>query len=101
VVRASEGTPAINSQALWERRAGVVRASAVRIPPVQTLVHYPRAGDLQAVASRGFRAGAERKVRAPTGSMLANGEARRRDGKCNRKQTAGLLRRAGKGERVR
>ena len=28
---------------------------------------------------------AGRKVRAPTGSMLANGEARRRDGKCNRK----------------
>jgi len=70
VVRASEGTP-------------------FRISKQQTLLHYPRAGELQAVALRGFRAGAERKVRTPTGSMLANGEARRRDGKCNRKQTAG------------
>jgi len=33
--------------------------------------------------------------------MLANGEAWRRDGKCNREQTAGALRSAGKGERVR
>ncbi len=29
-----------------------------------------------------------RKVRTPTGSMLANGKARRRDGKCSREQTA-------------
>jgi hypothetical protein len=34
------------------------------------------------------REAAERKVRTPTGSMLANGEARRRDGKCHREQTA-------------
>lgn len=47
-------------------------------------VYWRGAGELQAVASRGPRAGAERKVRAPTGSRLANGEARRRDGKCNR-----------------
>ncbi len=39
-------------------------------------------------ASAGWAGG--RKVRTPTGSMLANGEAWRRDGKCNREQTAGL-----------
>jgi len=33
--------------------------------------------------------------------MLANGEARRRDGKCNREQTAGTLAGSGKGETVR
>jgi len=33
--------------------------------------------------------------------MLANGEAWRRDGKCNREQTAGIFRDVGKGERVR
>jgi hypothetical protein len=62
------------------------------------------AGELQAVAAERF-AVPERKVRAPTGSMLANGEARRRDGQCNRKDTAGSVllreRRAGKGEMVR
>lgn len=55
-------------------------------------------GGTEAVAPR--RAG-ERKVRTPTGGMLANGEARRRDGKCNREQTAGTLAGSGKGERVR
>ena len=61
-----------------------------------------------AALSRGFaRAGVGRKVRTPTGSMLANGEAWRRDGKCNRKQTAGIPiggdtgLGVGKGERVR
>jgi hypothetical protein len=57
-------------------------------------------GELQAVAPFG-----ERKVRTPTSSMLANGEARRRDGKCNRKDTAAaiILRDGGcgKGEMVR
>jgi len=41
-------------------------------------------GEPQTVAPFG-----ERKVRTPTSSMLANGEARRRDGKCNREETAG------------
>ena len=39
------------------------------------------AGEVQAVAPS---FGEGRKVRTPTGSMLANGQARRRDGKCNR-----------------
>src|SRR5438270_13181544 len=34
------------------------------------------------------RGNASRKVRTLTGSRLANGQARRRDGKCNREQTA-------------
>jgi len=40
-----------------------------------------RTGELLAVAPA---FGWGRKVRTPTGGMLANGEARRRDGKCNR-----------------
>jgi len=63
-------------------------------------MRYPGAvGELQVVAPPVLPGG--RKVRAPTGSMLANGEARRRDGKCNREQTAWGLRASGKGERVR
>ena len=40
-----------------------------------------------------------RKVRTPTDGMLANGKAWRRDGKCNREQTADPT--IGKGETVR
>ena len=48
----------------------------------------------------GFSA-AERKVRTPTDGRLANGEARRRDGKCHREETAdGRATCTGKGERV-
>ena len=45
----------------------------------------------------------QRKVRTPTGSRLANGQARRRDGKCNREQTADRDEQSsrGKGETVR
>jgi len=38
-----------------------------------------------------------RKVRTPTGSRLANGQARQRDGKCNREQTADPERRKARG----
>src|SRR6266849_9890440 len=34
------------------------------------------------------RIAGQRKVRTPTGSRLDNVQARRRDGKCNREQTA-------------
>jgi len=40
-----------------------------------------------------------RKVRTPQGRVLHNVESRRREGKCNRKQTAPPRR--GKGETVR
>jgi hypothetical protein len=44
-----------------------------------------------------------RKVRAPQGGMLANGEWGRPRGKCHRKQTAALFRKdpRGKGETAR
>ena len=43
---------------------------------------------------------ARRKVRTPQGRVLHNVESRRREGKCNRKQTAPHFLR-GKGETVR
>jgi len=54
----------------------------------------------------------ERKVRTPEGSVLGNAQARKRDGQCNREETAGRVPRrgpprdaphgaAGKGETVR
>jgi hypothetical protein len=57
-----------------------------------------------------MEAAGERQVIAPSGggksglqpgSMLANGEAGRPDGKCNRKQTAWAREGPGKGETVR
>ncbi len=49
------------------------------------------------------RIAGQRKVRTPTGSRLDNIQARKRDGKCNREQTAELLPQGsgGKGETVR
>ncbi len=50
--------------------------------------HGPRSE----VPRRSLPGNGGRKVRTPTGSRLANGEARRRDGKCNREQTARVFR---------
>jgi len=54
----------------------------------------------QSKRSLGHAKMARRKVRTPQGRVLHNVESRRREGKCNRKQTASHCLR-GKGETVR
>ena len=51
------------------------------------------------VPSKSCISGGSRKVRAPQGMVLVNGQGEQSHGKCHRKYTAGV--RLGKGEMVR